>query len=52
MRGLSTNEARVKELTDTLYVKLDAYEEILSKRKYLAGDVSGTLENTCFHKLI
>ncbi|EJD04216.1 glutathione S-transferase [Fomitiporia mediterranea MF3/22] len=38
MRGGQTDEKRVKELTDTLYAKLDAYEAILSKRKYLAGD--------------
>ncbi|OCB86175.1 glutathione S-transferase [Sanghuangporus baumii] len=38
MRGGTTDEKRVKELTDTLYAKLEAYEVILSKRKYLAGD--------------
>ena len=40
MRGGTTDEKRVKELTETLYAKLEAYELILSKRKYLAGDVS------------
>ena len=40
MRGGTTDEKRVKELTETLYAKLEAYELILSKRNYLAGDVS------------
>ena len=40
MRGLTTNEERVKEQTETLNGKLDGYERILSKQKYLAGDVS------------
>ncbi|KAI0249087.1 glutathione S-transferase [Lactifluus subvellereus] len=38
MRGLATNEERVKELVPSLESKLDAYEVILSKQKYLAGD--------------
>ncbi|KAG2366652.1 glutathione S-transferase [Suillus spraguei] len=37
-RGLQTNEDRIKELLATLVPKLDAYEVILSKQKYLAGD--------------
>jgi len=37
-RGLQTDEKRVEELTATLNGKLDGYEEILSKQKYLAGD--------------
>ncbi|KAG1856405.1 hypothetical protein DFJ58DRAFT_913712 [Suillus subalutaceus] len=37
-RGLQTNEERVKELLASLQPKLDAYDLILSKQKYLAGD--------------
>jgi hypothetical protein len=40
MRGQETDERRVKEHTDKLSMKLDGYEAILSKQKYLAGDVS------------
>lgn len=36
--GLKTDEARVAELTNTLASKLDVYEGILSKQKYVAGD--------------
>jgi len=38
-RGLPANEDRVNELVPQLEAKLDAYEAILSKQKYLAGDV-------------
>jgi len=38
MRGLEANQARVEELLGALNGKLDAYEVILSKHKYLAGD--------------
>ncbi|KAF7981310.1 hypothetical protein HWV62_34243 [Athelia sp. TMB] len=38
MIGLKTDEARVAELTNTLASKLDVYEGILSKQKYVAGD--------------
>ncbi|KAG2142274.1 glutathione S-transferase [Suillus bovinus] len=37
-RGLQPDEARVSELLATLQSKMDAYEVILSKQKYLAGD--------------
>ena len=43
MRGGQTDEKRVQELTQILYAKLDAYEAILSKRQYLAGDVSHSI---------
>ncbi|KAG2031208.1 glutathione S-transferase [Suillus americanus] len=36
--GLQPNEARVSELLASLQPKLDAYDLILSKQKYLAGD--------------
>jgi glutathione S-transferase len=39
-RGQTTDEAHVKELTVQLEDKLDALDVILSKQKYLAGDVS------------
>ncbi|GJE94999.1 glutathione S-transferase [Phanerochaete sordida] len=38
MRGGATNEAHVEYLAKTLDMKLDGYEAILSKQKYLAGD--------------
>lgn len=38
-RGEETDPAAVAKHTATLQKKLDAYEKILSKRKYLAGDV-------------
>ncbi|KDN46690.1 Glutathione S-transferase, partial [Rhizoctonia solani AG-8 WAC10335] len=38
MRGLKTNEESVKKYVDTLNAKLDGYERILSKQKYLAGN--------------
>ncbi|KAG1900940.1 glutathione S-transferase [Suillus fuscotomentosus] len=37
-RGLQTDEARVTELLASLQSKMDAYEVILSKQKYLASD--------------
>ncbi|KAH7907024.1 glutathione S-transferase-like protein [Hygrophoropsis aurantiaca] len=37
-RGFETNEVWVTELATTLDAKLDAYEVILSKQKYLGGD--------------
>ena len=38
-RGLAADEERVKVLIPQLESKLDAYEVILGKQKYLAGDV-------------
>ncbi|KAI0696181.1 glutathione S-transferase-like protein [Cytidiella melzeri] len=38
MRGFATNEDVIKEKLATLEGKLDAYEAILGKQKYLAGD--------------
>jgi glutathione S-transferase len=37
--GQQTNEALVTELRARLETKLDGYEAILGKQKYLAGDV-------------
>ncbi|KAH7926062.1 glutathione S-transferase [Leucogyrophana mollusca] len=37
-RGLQTDEARMAEMLATLNTKLDAYEVILAKQTYLAGD--------------
>jgi len=37
-KGMEPDEARVKHLIATLNEKLDAYEVILSKQAYLAGD--------------
>ena len=44
--GQVTNETLVEELVPRLSTKLDGYEAILSKQKYLAGDVSRTIR-TC-----
>lgn len=38
-RGIPTNEAVVESYLATLNGKLDAYDAILSKQKYIAGDV-------------
>lgn len=40
MRGGETNEATIQQFLTTLNAKLDAYEVILAKQKYLAGNVS------------
>ena len=40
MRGGQTNEQTVQYYLQTLNAKLDAYEAILSKQKYVAGNVS------------
>ena len=37
--GAETDEKRVEELLGQLEGKLDGYETILGKQKYLAGDV-------------
>jgi glutathione S-transferase len=37
--GKQTNETLVTELIARLEIKLDGYEAILSKQKYLTGDV-------------
>lgn len=39
MKGGETNPDAVAAHTATLQKKLDAYEKILSKKSYLAGDV-------------
>jgi glutathione S-transferase len=41
-RGGTTNEERAKESLATLEANLDVYEQILSKQKYLAGNVGLT----------
>lgn len=38
MRGNKTDEERVKILLAQLDEKLNAYDKVLSKQKYLAGD--------------
>ena len=42
--GIETNEALVTELLARLEIKLDGYEAILGKQKYLAGNVRHTRE--------
>lgn len=39
MRGGQTDHKRVEELKATLRMKLEGYERILNKHRYLAGDV-------------
>ena len=48
--GQTTNEERVKELTSQFETKLDGYEAILRKQKYLAGDVRALIQNICQKK--
>ena len=45
-RGQTTDEGRIKELIAQLEAKLDAFDTILSRQKYLAGDV-GNLSTAC-----
>jgi glutathione S-transferase len=44
--GQATDEKRVEELVAQLEGKLDGYEAILGKQKYLAGDVRSSF-GTC-----
>ena len=41
--GLKTDEARYDRVIADLSKKLDVYDKILAKQKYLAGDVSGRI---------
>ena len=45
--GQTTDEERVKELITQLKTKLDGYEAILGKQKYLAGDVRPFQNQRC-----
>ncbi|KAF6755351.1 glutathione S-transferase [Ephemerocybe angulata] len=38
MMGGTTDKAKVQDITSTLSKKLDVYEQILSKQRYLSGD--------------
>ncbi|KAI6103183.1 glutathione S-transferase [Pisolithus croceorrhizus] len=49
-RGLQTNEQAVEERLALLRAKLDAYDVILGKQKYLAGDVSVPLYTRCYRR--
>lgn len=42
-RGLQPDEALIKGHLEKIDSKLDVYEQILSKQKYIAGDVSSKL---------
>ncbi len=46
MQGQATDENLLKSYTDTLVEKLAGYERMLTKHKYLAGDVSKGHEST------
>jgi glutathione S-transferase len=43
--GKETDEARAQEYITKINEKLDGYEAILSKQKYLAGDVSAASQS-------
>ena len=45
--GQTTNEERAKELIAQIESKLDGYEAILGKQKYLAGDVRPVVQTSC-----
>ena len=45
MHGLKGDEARATENKTTLEQKLKAYESILSKQKYIGGDVSTSIHS-------
>jgi glutathione S-transferase len=45
--GQVTDEKRLEELVGQLEGKLDGYEIILSKQKYLAGDVRASPCSQC-----
>lgn len=42
MRNQEPDTVKLEQAKATLAAKLDVYEQILAKQKYLAGDVSGT----------
>ena len=42
--GISTDEAKAAEHQSTLEEKLKVYDVILSKQKYVAGDVSNQFQ--------
>ena len=46
MLGQTTDEKNVEELVVQFEGKLDGYEAILGKQKYLAGDVRSPARNT------
>jgi hypothetical protein len=43
MKGLPVDEAEIEKAVETLTSNMKAYESILSKQKYLAGDVGISL---------
>ena len=43
MFGMETNEVLAEKYLATLKTRMDGYERILSKQKYLAGDVSSCI---------
>jgi hypothetical protein len=44
MIGQKTDEKKVEEMKIKLAASLDAYEQILSKQKYLSGDVRASYD--------
>lgn len=50
--GFKTDEEAVKAALATLEEKLDVYEKILSKQKFLAGDVSDNSHTSVHTSLI
>lgn len=45
MHNQEVNEQKVRELTEELSAKLDVYDKILSKQRYVAGDVGVNSHN-------
>ena len=43
VHGIETNKALYEKAIADLAEKLDVYDKILAKQKYLAGDVSGCI---------
>ena len=47
MKGLDGDEAAAKEAPKALNTKLNAYDKVLVKQKYLVGVVSLDMNNPC-----
>ena len=48
MHGGTPDEALFKDLIGKLSAKLDVYDEILAKQKYLAGNVSYVFRHSVY----
>ncbi|KAG8952803.1 hypothetical protein FRC04_003728 [Tulasnella sp. 424] len=50
-KGLATDEDKFQKHVETLNAKLDGYERMLTKTKYLAGDIIGVDVSTCTRRV-